>query len=350
MRAARRRRPPGHPGARLGRGVRRSRAAHLIALGIIGGRRRAYRGEIVPAADALHRAGIAPLVLEAKEGLTLLNGTQHMTSVGGLTVHDADATRDRRRRRGCAHSRRSRAPARVRRARDRPLARIQDSSRSRWLLRDLLADRSRGVAQGLHCGKVQDQRSLRCMPRSTCRRDVDSRAPCSSAKAAARQTTRSCCGYGRDDLGQQLPRPAGRARARCGGDGDRKGSAEHQRAPRRAARQPAPVERARRSPAPDWRLNSRLRRSAQGHRGGARLREQDLATRPRSTRSRRARAKRIMSRWARPPRSSWPDPRSRADRADRDYCAPRSPRLRRRDHDRPLKAGSLPRSARGCRR
>jgi len=57
--------------------------AHL-ALGMIGEGDAEYRGETMPAAEALRRAGIEPLVLEAKEGLTLLNGTQHMTAVGGL--------------------------------------------------------------------------------------------------------------------------------------------------------------------------------------------------------------------------------------------------------------------------
>ena len=39
---------------------------------------------------ALQRAGIAPLLLEAKEGLALLNGTQAMTAVGGLAVWQAE--------------------------------------------------------------------------------------------------------------------------------------------------------------------------------------------------------------------------------------------------------------------
>src|SRR5262249_38518861 len=65
--------------------------AHL-ALGMIGEGLAEFGGQIHPAHDALRLAGIAPLVLEAKEGLTLLNGTQHMTAVGGLAVVDAEAT------------------------------------------------------------------------------------------------------------------------------------------------------------------------------------------------------------------------------------------------------------------
>jgi histidine ammonia-lyase len=44
------------------------------------------RDKRVPAAAALTAAGLAPLRLEAKEGLALLNGTQAMASVGGLSL------------------------------------------------------------------------------------------------------------------------------------------------------------------------------------------------------------------------------------------------------------------------
>jgi shikimate dehydrogenase len=37
----------------------------------------------------MQRAGVEPLLLEAKEGLALLNGTQAMTAVGGLALVDA---------------------------------------------------------------------------------------------------------------------------------------------------------------------------------------------------------------------------------------------------------------------
>jgi histidine ammonia-lyase len=41
-----------------------------------------------PAADALARAGIEPVVLEAKEGLALVNGTEGMLAHGLLAAHD----------------------------------------------------------------------------------------------------------------------------------------------------------------------------------------------------------------------------------------------------------------------
>lgn len=49
-----------------------------------------FEGERLPAAVGLKRAGISPLsTLEAKEGLSLINGTQAMTSVGAIALYDA---------------------------------------------------------------------------------------------------------------------------------------------------------------------------------------------------------------------------------------------------------------------
>jgi len=62
--------------------------AHL-ALVAIGEGEAFYRGERMAGGEALRRAGLAPLALEAKEGLALLNGTQAMTAVGALAVSRA---------------------------------------------------------------------------------------------------------------------------------------------------------------------------------------------------------------------------------------------------------------------
>ncbi|HEX4006839.1 MAG TPA: histidine ammonia-lyase [Acidobacteriaceae bacterium] len=59
--------------------------AHL-ALGLIGEGQVHLHGRAVPAAFALLQAGVAPLTLEAKEGLALLNGTQAITAVGALAL------------------------------------------------------------------------------------------------------------------------------------------------------------------------------------------------------------------------------------------------------------------------
>ncbi|MDX2043878.1 MAG: histidine ammonia-lyase [Acidobacteriota bacterium] len=59
------------------------------ALVVIGEGEAFYRGERMPGGDAMSRAGVEPLQLEAKEGLALLNGTQAMTATGGLALVDA---------------------------------------------------------------------------------------------------------------------------------------------------------------------------------------------------------------------------------------------------------------------
>jgi histidine ammonia-lyase len=46
-------------------------------------------GERVTGAEALDRCDLAPLELGAAEGLALINGTQVMTGIGALSVHDA---------------------------------------------------------------------------------------------------------------------------------------------------------------------------------------------------------------------------------------------------------------------
>ena len=49
-----------------------------------------YLGKRLPAIEGLRQAGIAPLPdLEAKEGLSLINGTQAMTAVGAFVIYDA---------------------------------------------------------------------------------------------------------------------------------------------------------------------------------------------------------------------------------------------------------------------
>ncbi len=59
--------------------------AHL-ALVVIGEGEAFYRGARMAGSEALKQAGLQPIVLEAKEGLALLNGTQAMTAVGALAV------------------------------------------------------------------------------------------------------------------------------------------------------------------------------------------------------------------------------------------------------------------------
>jgi histidine ammonia-lyase len=136
--------------------------AHL-ALGMIGEGLAEYRGETMPAADALRAAKLEPLVLEAKEGLTLLNGTQHMTAVGGLALFDAELTCVVADIAGALSLEALKGTARafdprVVAARPHP-GQIAVGT----FLRELLAG-SEIAESHKDCGKVQDPYSLRCMP------------------------------------------------------------------------------------------------------------------------------------------------------------------------------------------
>ena len=136
--------------------------AHL-ALTLIGEGEAEVGGVTMNGGDALRRVGLEPLVLQAKEGLTLLNGTQLMTAVGALAVADAEET--------ClladiigamsleAYKGTPRAfDWRIQAARPHP-----GQKASAELLHRLL-EASEIVESHRDCGKVQDPYSLRCMP------------------------------------------------------------------------------------------------------------------------------------------------------------------------------------------
>src|SRR4051812_14600199 len=57
--------------------------AHL-ALPLVGEGEAWFEGERLPGGAALERAGLTPLTLQAKEGLSLINGTQFMAAFGTL--------------------------------------------------------------------------------------------------------------------------------------------------------------------------------------------------------------------------------------------------------------------------
>ena len=63
--------------------------AHL-SLVMIGMGEALYQGEKLPGGEALAKAGLRPLVLEAKEGLALTNGTSLMGALASLAVHRAE--------------------------------------------------------------------------------------------------------------------------------------------------------------------------------------------------------------------------------------------------------------------
>ena len=63
--------------------------AHL-ALVLIGRGEAEHQGRRLSGAEALAAIGLQPLQLESAEGLALVNGTQVMTAIGALAVHDAE--------------------------------------------------------------------------------------------------------------------------------------------------------------------------------------------------------------------------------------------------------------------
>jgi len=120
-------------------------------------------GTRVPSADALKRAQIKPLVLEAKEAVSMINGTQAMLAVGTLALMAAETLVDSADVIGalsCDALKGTDAAFDERIHRARPHA---GQLRSAANLRKLL---SGSAIRESHrdCGRVQDAYSLRCIP------------------------------------------------------------------------------------------------------------------------------------------------------------------------------------------
>ncbi len=62
-----------------------------IALVLIGEGEAEFESRCGPGAEALRQAGIEPLTLASKEGISLVNGTQAMLAVGGLPLLEAES-------------------------------------------------------------------------------------------------------------------------------------------------------------------------------------------------------------------------------------------------------------------
>jgi histidine ammonia-lyase len=137
--------------------------AHL-ALVAIGEGEALYRGERLPGAEALRRAGLTALELQAKEGLALLNGTQAMAAVGALAIRRAQHLADVADLAGAMT---------LEALRDTPAAfdpRIHGArphtgqSVSAARLRALLEGSEIRESHRFNDPRVQDAYSLRCMP------------------------------------------------------------------------------------------------------------------------------------------------------------------------------------------
>jgi histidine ammonia-lyase len=136
--------------------------AHL-ALAIIGEGEAFIDGERMPAKLALDRVGLAPLELQAKEGLSLINGTQFMTSYGALALLDAAAlatTADVAGAMSLDALKGSERPfdERLMRLRPHPGQALVAENLRRLLVNSAI------MVSHKDCGKVQDPYSLRCMP------------------------------------------------------------------------------------------------------------------------------------------------------------------------------------------
>jgi histidine ammonia-lyase len=133
--------------------------AHM-ALVLIGEGEAFCEGQRLPAAECLDRAGLTPLKLEAKEGISLLNGTQAMLAIGCLMLHDLDCLFQSAQIAAALtlHALRGTSAAydaRLHAARPHP-----GQVRSAASLRELLE----GAPRHLSSTKVQDAYCLRCVP------------------------------------------------------------------------------------------------------------------------------------------------------------------------------------------
>jgi len=136
--------------------------AHL-ALVLIGEGRAFHDGELLPGPEALERAGLEPLELVAKEGLSLINGTQMMVGVGALAVVEAERLCRLADVVGAMSLEALKGSSRPFDPRIQAVRPHPGQAQSADNLRMILADSE--IMESHHkCGKVQDPYSLRCMP------------------------------------------------------------------------------------------------------------------------------------------------------------------------------------------
>jgi len=137
--------------------------AHLALLLVGEGECHDGKGGRIAGADALKAAGIKPIILEAKEAVSLINGTQAMLAVGTLSLLAAEILVDSADVIGamaCDALKGTDAAFddRIHRARPHP-GQITTAANLRKLLEGSAIRESHR-----DCGRVQDAYSLRCMP------------------------------------------------------------------------------------------------------------------------------------------------------------------------------------------
>ena len=167
--------------------------AHL-ALSMIGEGSLSCNGSSGPADAMLRRAGLRPVALGAKEGLTLINGTQAHTGIAALAIVDAHRL---------WHTAHVAGAMSLEALLGTPVAfdeRIQNvrgqlgQAASAALLRQLLADSEIRESHRHGDPRVQDAYSLRCMPQvhGPALDAIDFAAGLVGRELKQPRTTRSC--------------------------------------------------------------------------------------------------------------------------------------------------------------
>src|SRR5438270_3445119 len=137
--------------------------AHLASV-LIGEGSALYQGKTLSGADAMKADGLTPVVLEAKEAISLINGTQAMLAVGALSLLAAETLVDSADVLGAMSLDALKGTdaafdERIHRARPHP-GQIKSAANLRRMLEGGSAIRE----SHRDCGRVQDAYSLRCIP------------------------------------------------------------------------------------------------------------------------------------------------------------------------------------------
>ena len=136
--------------------------AHM-SLVLIGEGEAYYNEEKFSGEEALKRAGLEPVELKAKEGLALVNGTQIMTAIGALTVHDGKRMLKGAQIAGAMSLEALKGTDAVFDCRIHQIRPHQGQIECAKNLRKLTSD-SEIIESHRDCEKVQDPYTLRCMP------------------------------------------------------------------------------------------------------------------------------------------------------------------------------------------
>jgi len=137
--------------------------AHMAAV-MIGTGEAWLESERLPAADALARAGIAPLTLGPKEGLALLNGTQFSTALALAALFEAETLYQAALVTGALSTDAARGSDAPFDHRIHALRRHQGQVEAADALRDLMAGSAIRESHKVGDPRVQDPYCLRCQP------------------------------------------------------------------------------------------------------------------------------------------------------------------------------------------